>query len=367
MNKLDWYIIRNFFKTFIFAIFLFVVITVVIDMSEKAEDFVRSNLSSYQIFNQYYLGFIPHMTALLFPLFVFIAVIFFTSQMAGRSEIIAILASGVSYNRWLRPYLIGGIFLGFILLLASMYTVPNANKKRTLFETKYIDANSSYEKTISIVNDRGASMYLKIDSFNYIVITNYDTTTKSSSGCYIYKIVNNKLIQNTKAEKMFWDEKSKIWKLQNIIKREIDTVKEKVSQIAEQNLNFTATPRDLLRGKYTKDILTSPELKRYIEIEQKNGSENINELVVEYGRRNATAVSVVILTLMGAIVAGRKVRGGSGSHLAIGVLIALLYILTDKFSTIFSTKGNLPPTIAVWIPNFIFCFVVLYLYKKAPK
>lgn len=367
MNKLDWYIIRNFFKTFFFAIFLFVVITVVIDMSEKAEDFVKSGLSAYQIFNQYYLGFIPHMTALLFPLFVFIAVIFFTSQMAGRSEIIAILASGVTYNRWLRPYLFGGVFLGLLLLLASMYTVPNANKKRTMFESKYIDANSSYERTMSTVNDRGASMYLKIDSFTYAVINNYDTATKSSSGCFLYKIVNNKLVENIKADKMFWDSKKNKWKLQTIITRDIDTVREKLFQTAEQQLTFAATPRDLLRGKYTKDILTSPELKHYIKIEEEKGSENINELLVEYGRRNATAVSVIILTLMGAVVAGRKVRGGSGSHLAIGVLIALLFILTDKFSTIFCTKGNLPPTIAVWIPNFIFSFVVLYLYKKAPK
>lgn len=367
MKKIDWYIIKKFLTTFFFAIFLFIVITVVIDMSEKAEDFVRSKLSATQIFTQYYLGFIPHMTALLFPLFVFISVIFFTSKMAGRSEIVAILASGVTYNRWLRPYLIGGIFLAILLWFASMYTVPIANKKRTSFETKYVDANSSYERTISIINDRGNSMYLKIDSFTYAVINNYDTTTKTSNGCFLYKVVNNKLVQNVKADKMFWDNKKQKWKLENIITRNIDTVKEKLFQTVEQQLNFAATPRDLLRGKYTKDILTSPELKHFISLEGEKGSENINELLVEYGRRNATPISVIILTLMGAIIAGKKVRGGSGSHIAIGVLIALLFILTDKFSTIFSTKGNLPPVIAVWIPNIVFSFVVLYLYKKAPK
>lgn len=367
MKKLDWYIVKKFLTTFFFAIFLFVVITVVIDMSEKAEDFVRSNLSSTQIFTQYYLGFIPHITALLFPLFVFIAVIFFTSKMAGQSEIVAILASGVTYNRWLRPYVVGGIFLALILWLASMYTVPIANKKRTSFETKYIDANSSYERAISIINDRGNSMYLKIDSFTYAVINNYDTTTKSSNGCYLYKIVNNKLIENVKANRMFWDAKKQKWQLQSNIKRTIDTVKETLLQTAEQQLTFAATPRDLLRGKYTKDVLTSPQLNHYIKLEEAKGSENINELLVEYGRRNATPISVIILTLMGAIIAGRKIRGGSGSHLAVGILIALLFIITDKFSTIFSTKGNLPPMVAVWIPNFIFSFVVLYLYKKAPK
>lgn len=367
MKKIDWYIIKKFLSTFFFAIFLFVVISVVIDMSEKAEDFVRSNLSSTQIFSQYYLGFIPHITALLFPLFVFISVIFFTSKMATKSEIIAILASGVSYNRWLRPYCIGAVFLGLILWFANAYTVPLANKKRTLFETKYIDANSSYERTINTINNRGNSMYLKIDSFTYAVINNYDTTTKSANGCYLYKVIDNKLVENLKAERMFWDAKKNQWKLENIIVRKIDSVKETLTQLTESKLTFTATPRELLRGKYTKDILTSPELSRFIELEQKKGSENINELIVEYGRRNATSVSVIILTLMGAVVAGRKVRGGSGSHLAIGILIAFLFILTDKFSTIFSTKSNFPPLLAVWTPNIIFSFVVLYLYKKAPK
>ena len=367
MKKIDWYIIKKFLSTFFFAIFLFVVISVVIDMSEKAEDFVRSKLTTSQIFYQYYLGFIPHITALLFPLFVFISVIFFTSKMATRSEIIAILASGVTYNRWLRPYFVGGIFLAIILWFASMYTVPLANKKRTAFETVYIDANSSYEKTISTINNRGNSMYLKVDSFTYAVINNYDTITKSSNGCYLYKVIDNKLVQNKKADRMYWDNKNRKWILQSIIVRDIDTIKETLFQLPESALQFTATPRDLLRGKYTKDILTSPELSRFIDLERKKASENINELLVEYGRRNATPVSVVILSLMGAIIAGRKVRGGSGAHLAIGVLIAFLFILTDKFSTIFSTKSSFPPTLAVWTPNIIFSFVVFYLYKKAPK
>ncbi|MCX6209506.1 MAG: LptF/LptG family permease [Bacteroidetes bacterium] len=367
MKILDWYIIKKFLSTFFFSILLFIVITLVIDISEKTDDFVKSHLSASTIFTQYYLGFIPHMTAMLFPLFVFIAVIFFTSKMAAHSENIAILASGTTFNRWLRPYFIGGTFLAAVLWVSSMFIIPNANKKRTAFETRYIDANSSYEKTMSITNGRGSSMYIKIDSFSYAVINNYDTASLSSSGCTIFRITKDKVYESLQADKLYWDKKTKKWALSNVYKRNIDTIKETLTQLPNFNLATDVTPQDLLRGKYTKDILTSPQLKRTINLEQQKGAENVNELMVEYGRRSATPVSVIILTLLGAIVAGRKIRGGSGANLALGFITAALFILADKFSTIFSTKGNLHPYIAVWIPNVIFSFVVLYLYKKAPK
>ena len=367
MKILDWYIIKKFLSTFFFSMLLFVVITLVIDISEKTDDFVKSGLPASQIFVQYYLGFIPHMMAMLFPLFVFIAVIFFTSKMAGNTENIAILASGVSFNRWLKPYFIGGLFLALLLWIASMFLIPNANKKRTAFDLKYLDANSSYEKTINIVNNRGNSMYLKIDSFSYAIINNYDTATKSSNGANIFRIKDDKVYENIKIDKLHWDSKTKTWLIDNVVKRNIDTLKEQLTQQANSKLITALTPPDLLRGKYTKDILTTPQLQRFIDLEKTKGSENISELMVEYGRRMATPVSVIILTIMGAVVAGRKVRGGSGSNLAMGFVTAALFILADKFSTIFATKGDLHPYIAVWIPNTIFSFVVLYLYKKAPK
>lgn len=367
MKKLDWYIIKKFLSTFFFSIVLFIVITIVIDVSEKTDDFVKSGLSASQIFKQYYLGFIPHMTATLFPLFVFIAVIFFTSKMAGHTETIAILASGISYNRWLRPYFIAGAFLALILFSAGIFLIPNANRTRTSFEIKYIDGNSSYERTVALANDRGNSIYIKLDSFAYAVINNYDTSTKSANSISIYKIKNNEVNEHIVAGRLSWSKDQKKWLISEQYNRKIDTVRETLKFVAQDKLTTVITPQDLLRGKFTKDVLTSPQLKRFIELEKQKGSENINELMVEYGRRIATPVSVIILTLMGAVVAARKVRGGSGSNLALGFITAALYILADKFSTIFSTKGNLHPYLAVWIPNIIFCFVVLALYKRAPK
>lgn len=363
MKKLDWYILRKFLTTFFFAIFLFAVISIVVDVSEKTDDFVKSQLGFKRIITDYYFGFIPHIIALLFPLFVFIAVIFFTSKMAGKSEIIAILASGTTYGRWLRPYWIGGIFLSVLLWFANQYVVPKANQIRGSFEAKYIDANSSYTSILAKPNN----VYLKVDSFTYAGIIYYDTLTKRGGPVYFFKVINNAMVENTRAESISWDTATKKWRLDMLIDRKLEPMQELLAQSAMKQMNFNFKPADLSRDKYTKDKLTTPELDRFIALEELRGSEGLNGLKVERYRRDATCVTVLLLTLIGAIVGGRKVRGGSGVHLAVGSATAALFIITDRFSTIFSTKGNLPPFIAAWIPNFIFVFVIIYLYRKAPK
>jgi lipopolysaccharide export system permease protein len=363
MKKLDWYILKKFLTTFFFAIFLFAIIAVVVDISEKTDDFVKSQLGVKRIITQYYFGFIPHIIALLFPLFVFIAVIFFTSKMANKSEIVAILASGTTYFRWLRPYVIGGLFLAVILYFANQYVVPRANQIRGTFEAKYIDGNNSYNALIGTSNN----IYLRVDSFTYAGIFGYDTLTKRGGPVFFYKTEGNKVVQNTRADIISWDTATKKWKLDALVDRKLQPLQEQVVLEGMRVMNFNFKPYDLSRDKYTKDKLTSPELDRFIRLEELRGSEGLNDLRVERYRRDATCVTVFLLTLIGAIVAGRKVRGGSGVHLAVGFMIAALFIITDRFSTIFSTKGNLPPIIAAWIPNMVFLFVVVYLYRKAPK
>jgi lipopolysaccharide export system permease protein len=363
MKKLDWYILRKFLTTFFFSIFLFAVIAVVVDVSEKTDDFVRSGLSVQQIITEYYYGFIPHIIALLLPLFVFIAVIFFTSKMANRSEIIAILASGTSYSRWLRPYWVGGLLLAGVLWFANQYVVPKANQIRGSFEANYIDKNNTYNALVST----SSHIYLRIDSFTYAGIYAYDTLTKRGGPFFSFRMKNNKVTENTRADQIIWDTATRKWKLESVLFRKVYDLKEDISMIPEKIMDFNFKPLDLSRDKYTKDKLTTPELDRFIELEELRGSEGLNGLKVERYRRDATCITVLLLTLIGAIVAGRKVRGGSGVHLAVGFVTAALFILTDRFSTIFSTKGDLPPLLAAWIPNLIFIFVVIFLYRKAPK
>lgn len=175
------------------------------------------------------------------------------------------------------------------------------------------------------------------------------------------------MVENLRAESIIWDTASRKWKMDVVFDRKLQPMQEQVVQEATRLMNFNFKPSDLTRDKYTKDKLTTPELSRFIALEELRGSEGLNSLKVERYRRDATCVTVILLTLIGAIVAGRKVRGGSGVHLAVGFVTAALFIVTDRFSTIFSTKGDLHPLLAAWIPNMIFLLVVAYLYRTAPK
>jgi lipopolysaccharide export system permease protein len=359
MKKIDWYILKKFLSTFFFSLILLTLVSTVIDMSEKTDDFVKSGLSAKEIFLQYYIGFIPHIVSLLFPLFVFISVIFFTSKMANRSEFIAILASGVSLRRTLRAYWIGGIFLGIILWFGNAYVIPRANERRTTFEAKYTRGYTPQSNS--------STMYMRTDSFGYAGIRYYDTANKSGNSFFMEKIKGNEVVYNLRADHIAWDTSKKAWKLTGVIERKINGLLEDVKFESKQFKKLSFDPTDLKRDEYMQARLISPALRIRIQREKLRGSETVKELEMEYAHRNSTPVAVILLTLIGAILACRRIRGGSGGHLAIGIIICAVFILTDRFSTIFSTKGDLDPLLAAWIPNMIFGALTLYLYRKAPK
>lgn len=359
LKKLDWYIFRRFLTTFVFSLILFTLVSTVIDMSEHMDDFAQANVGWDLIMGQYYAGFVPFILSMLFPLFVFLSVIFFTSKMADRSEFVAILASGVSLRRILRPYWVGGVFLAVVLYIGNYQFLPRAIEKKNRFELKYIKSPmSSYT---------GGSLYMRVDSFSYCGMRYYDTATKTGSNFFLETIRNHTVTYNLRSDNIAWDTAKKKWKLTGVVERKILPLKEDVSYTIEMHRTFNFTPGDLQKDEYMKTRLTTPELNRMIRLERLRGSESVKELEMEGAKRLATPVSVIILTLIGAILACRKIRGGSGAHLAIGIILCAIFILTDRFSTIFSTKGNLDPYVAAWIPNVLFAFITLRLYSKAPK
>lgn len=366
IKKIDWYILKKFITTTIFMVLIFSVISVVIDASEKTDDFVNSKLSPFQIFRQYYLGFIPFIISMIFPLMSFIAVILFTSKMAGRSEIVAILAGGVPYNRFLRPYFIGALLLGGFFWVATQFFIPKANVLRANFQSKYIDSKSSYE--IGQYASRPNNYYIRVDNNTFAGLRNYDTTSKmANNGFFLERIVDNKVVYNLRADYLKWDTAKKTWKLENAIERKIEGIKESVKMIPSMDINLNVRPEAIRPDKYLKDKMTTPQLKEFIKAEEVRGTEGLNDYKVERYRRDATPFSVFILTMIGAVVASRKTRGGSGLHLAMGIVTAAVFVVMDKFSLTFSTKGNVHPLLAAWIPNSIFSVIAVWLYRVTPK
>ena len=341
------------------------VIATVIDISEKTDDFVKTNLSAGEIFFKYYLGFIPHIAALIFPLFVFIGVIWFTSKMAVRTEIVAILSSGISFNRFLRPYLIGGLILGSLLWFGNRYLIPKANNIRTDFYVKYLDQLNPdpSRPTYSTLSD----LHFRIDSFTYAGMRTYDTAGKYGTYFYMQRIKNNTVVYNLRADNLKWDTAVRNWMLTNVFERKINGLKEEVQIYPKKEMRFAFYPSELKKDEYLKDKLSTPQLANYIKREELKGSEGMNTLLVERYKRDAVPVAVVIFTLMGGIVASRKVRGGSGMHLALGLALAVSFEVFNKFSTVFATNGDFPPLIAAWTPDILFFLITIWLYKRAPK
>ena len=345
--------------------FLFTAIAVAIDTSEKADDFAKLPHSAFQIFVGYYFGFIPFIWSLLYPLFVFIAVIFFTSKMALRSEIIAILASGTTYWRFLRPYIVGGIILALILLYGKSFVIPKAITIYNDFKKTYLDKNDPFKN-----RQEGTCWncyYRRVSTDTYISVKEYNEETKSSGTFSLERLKNNKIVYNLRAKSISWDTASKGWKAQDVVERQVDSLGERVTRVADKILKLNITPDEMANTEYLKDQLSTPALLKLVQKEEKRGTEGLNALKVELHKRFSAPFTVLLLTFIGAVIASRKTRGGSGLHLAVGIIIAAVFIIADQFSTVFSVKGDFPPVLAAWIPNIFFTLVAFYLYRKTPK
>ncbi len=357
MKKLDWYIAKKFWGTFFYAIAIMAIVACVIDYSEKVESFVQKKAPALEVLN-YFKNFVPHITALLFPLFIFIATIFFTSRLAYRSEIIAMLANGISFQRFLRPYIIAGGALCLGSLFANHWMVPNANKQRLAFEDKYV--NSAPWGTDHNVHLRlSKNFYAFVQYYDYHANTGYAFTTERIDG--------QEIKERLYAERAVYDSIKHMWHMYNVRIRTFDGLKETYTIKAEDSAKYPFKPADFDEDEAIKEALTTPELNRYIAREKLRGRESLSFFYVEKYRRTAQPFAGLILTIIGVTIASRRIRGGSGLHLALGIAISALYIMSLQFTNTFATKAGLNPMIAVWIPNFLFGILAYYLYRKQVK
>ncbi len=347
-----------------FVLFLVLTITIAIDSSEKADDFARSKLPFGAIFNQYFLGFIPSIMALIFPLIVLITVIWTTSVMANRTEIVALFATGMSLGRFLKPYWIGGIILAVALYFSNGWMVPRAVAKMANFKSKYIDPNLGGSKEYyDHVNH-----FFKVGNNAYAGIISYDTASKTSYNFFVHSFdKNNRLQKHLRSDVLRWDTVKRKWQMENVVTRTLHNKGENIVEVNNLDSLFNFTPKNLLTDFYTKQKLNNTELDEFIRQEKMRQSDQVNELVLEKHKRIAASIAVLVLTIMGAVIASKKIRGGSGMHLVTGLLLGAMLILCDRFSSVFAVKGDLHPIVAAYIPCVIFSIYTYYLFIKAPK
>ncbi|MBI4930140.1 MAG: LptF/LptG family permease [Bacteroidetes bacterium] len=358
MKKLDLYIIRKFLGTFFFSIILILMIVIVFDISERMEDFLDKKPPLREIIFDYYLNFIPFFANLFSPLFVFIAVIYFTSRMAYRSEIVAILGSGVSFRRLLRPYMMAATVIAALSLYLNHFVIPQANKTRLAFEEAYL--RNPYTN-----NDR--NIHRQIAPGTFIYFNSYNNQRNTGYQFSLEKIHGGTRFYFLKSDYIKWDSTGNKWSLENYFVRQISGMDEVITRGAKLDTVFDFLPTDFGKRENRIEAMQTPELSAFIDEEQKKGSSLIPFYEVEKHRRSSYPFATFVLTLIGASVASRKVRGGIGWHIGLGLMLAFTYILFMQVSTTFATNGGYPALIAVWIPNVIYVFLAFYMLSKAPK
>lgn len=359
MKTLDIYIIKKFLGTFVFSMILIIMIVVVFDISEKIEDFIQKEAPLRAIIFDYYLNFIPYFVNLFSPLFTFIAVIFFTSKMASLTEIVAILSSGVSYKRLLFPYMLSATIIALLSLYLNNLVIPRANKKRMAFEEKYIrDGFYNNERNI----------HIQLLPGTYIYLENFDTETKTGNKFSIEKFKKGELYYKLVAENIKWDSIKSTWSINNFYVRNINGMKESITKGIKIDTVLGFTPQEFGRkDNNLVETMDYNELNRFIESERLKGSDIIELFEIEKYRRIAFPFATFILVLIGVSIASRKVRGGIGLHIGLGILISFTFIIFMQVSTTFAASGLVSPLVAVWIPNSLFSFLAWYLLKKAQK
>jgi len=358
LKTLDKYIIKKFLGTFIFSIILIISLAIVIDLSEKLDSFIEKQIPLQEIIFRYYFNFIPYYTNLFLFLFVFISVVFFTSKMADKSEIIAILGSGISFQRMMYPYFISAFILAAASFFLSNFVIPPANRERLDFENTYING-TYYNSDRNIHKQISPGIFLYMESFN--------TLTNTGNKFSIEKFKGNELQSKLISKKAVWDSTINKWTVYNYYIRTIKNNRDIITKGLKTDTSLNITPIDFQRRDTEKSTMGYFELNKYIAEKKLRGETNINTYIIEKQQRTAFPFSTFILTLIGVSLASRKTKGGTGLKLGIGILISFVYIFLMQIAAQFSIKGGLSPILAAWTPNILFAIVAVFLYRIAPK
>ena len=356
IKKIDWYIAKRFLSTFFVSLILIIGIVIIFDISEKIDGFIKYEAPLKSVVFDYYVNFIPYFMNMFSPLFVFITVIFFTSRLAANSEIIAILAGGVSYRRMMVPYMVSATIIAVLSLLLNLFVIPNANRTRIEFEAKYVRLHNSYNLS---------NIHYQISPGQFIYIESFSRWNNTAYRFTIEDVKDSRIVRKVSAETAVWDTTNDSWHLRKVITRDYTSgihdyvdVKESVDTV----INLTV--KDLFNNEKTVESLPAKQLKELIDTQKMRGDANVMYAQIETQRRLAMPFSALVLTVIGVVLSAKKRRGGIGWNIGIGIGLAFSYILFMKFSEMFVYTNTLPPGIALWIPNILFSIIAVGLYYK---
>ncbi len=359
--RIDRYIMWQFLSTYIFLIAIIITIAVIFDYNEKIDKISSSHASWNKIIFDYYANFIPYFSNLFSPLFVFITVIFFTTKLAGNSEIIAMKSTGMSFKRLLRPYMISATLIAATTFFLGAYIIPRGNIARVNFENHYIK-----KKDVTSIDN----IQMQVDTGVFAYITHFDNQTKSGYGFSLDKISGKKLVSRLTAQTIEYDtlaDKRYSWTLRMYEKRTLRGMREKVERGDKLDSIIMMEPRDFFFVRNQQETMTLPELSEFIDKQKLRGAAGISTFEVEYHKRFAMPFAAFILTLIGVSLSTEKRKNGMGTSIGVGLALSFGYILFQTVSATFAINANMSPMLSVWMPNIIFSIIAFVLYKRTPQ
>ena len=355
---LDFYIFKDFLRSFLFIVVMLTLVICMIDIVEKNDDFIKTKPGLYRILFVYYANFFPYIANMLSPITVFIATVFMTARLAARTEIIAMLGSGMSFLRLLVPYLAGSGLIALATWYLIGYTIPDANKKRIAFELVYIKNPFHFE---------GRNTHIKISPTSYFYIQTYNTEIHEGSYCTLENIDGPVLKQKLKADRLFWNKETKKWRMEQVRYFDFTTTPVTMRRIERIDTLLPIKPKDFESQYMKNETLNNTELAEYLAALKSRGADNTETYVVEQYLRMTYPFSVIILTMIGVILSARKSREGAGFQIAIGFVLAFVYIIFYITSRTIAQAGSMDPLLACWLPNLVFAGIGVVLYKSVPK
>jgi lipopolysaccharide export system permease protein len=358
MKLIDKYIFTKFLQTFFFVVLLINSIICVIDYTEKINDFLKKKVSAAEILGEYYLSFVPYITNMLSPITVFIATVFITARLAARTEIVAILACGISFRRLLLPYLMGASILALLTFLMNGWVIPKTNKIKVAFENKYLKGTYYYDER---------NVHSKVAPNTFAYLQSYNNQSHIGYLFTLEYVVQKQVLKKLSAERIEWDSVKTVWRLPNYKIHSFNGDNETVFHGTNMDTVLNLRPKDFESKHLLHETFTLPELDHYINAQQLSGNTQVGIYLVEKQERYAYPFAIIILTIMGVIVSARKSRQGTGMLIAIGFLLAFVFVTFVRMSRSMGQAGTLDPWLAAWLPTLIFAGVTLVLYRTVPK